>query len=51
MGLWDLRPGDRGLERVRTTLVDRYRELIASGVHGVGLVAGNGTTDRAVKHR
>jgi hypothetical protein len=39
MGLWDLRPGDRGLERVRTVLVDRYCELVASGVGRVGSVA------------
>jgi beta-glucosidase/6-phospho-beta-glucosidase/beta-galactosidase len=42
MGLWDLRPGPRGLERIRTTLVDRYRELVASGVDGVGLIARSG---------
>jgi beta-glucosidase len=39
MGLWDLRASDRGLERVPTVLVDRYRELVASGVQRVGAVA------------
>jgi beta-glucosidase/6-phospho-beta-glucosidase/beta-galactosidase len=39
MGLWDLRPGPGGLERVRTQLVDRYRELVASGTDAVGLLA------------
>ena len=36
MGLWDLEPGPRGLERVRTPLVDRYRELVAGGAEFVG---------------
>jgi beta-glucosidase len=36
MGLWDLEAGERGLERVRTPLVDRYRELAASGAAAVG---------------
>ena len=37
MGLWDLGPdGAGGLDRVRTTLVDRYRELVASGADAVG---------------
>ncbi len=31
MGLWDLKPTARGLERVETPLVDRYRELVAQG--------------------
>jgi beta-glucosidase len=39
MGLWDLRPSDRGLERVRTVLVDRYRELVGSGLQHVGSIA------------
>jgi beta-glucosidase len=34
MGLWDLQPG--GLARVRTGLVDRYRELVAAGAGSVG---------------
>lgn len=39
MGLWDLRADAAGdLERVRTTLVDRYRELVAGGVTEVGLL-------------
>jgi beta-glucosidase len=37
MGLWDLVADDSGgLSRVRTTLVERYRELVASGVSAVG---------------
>jgi beta-glucosidase len=47
MGLWDLRPSDRGLERVRTKLVDRYRELAASGVRVVGPIAQIGDPRRA----
>lgn len=39
MGLWDLRPGPDGLERVRTGLVDRYRELVAGGIAAVGALA------------
>ena len=31
MGLWDLKSTDRGLERVETPLVERYRELVAEG--------------------
>jgi hypothetical protein len=31
MGLRDLAPGPDGLARVRTPLVDRYRELVAAG--------------------
>jgi hypothetical protein len=36
MGLWDLQTGQTGLERVRTPLVDRYRELVAGGASSVG---------------
>lgn len=36
MGLWDLRPGPLGLERVPTELVARYRELVAAGAGAVG---------------
>jgi beta-glucosidase/6-phospho-beta-glucosidase/beta-galactosidase len=36
MGLWDLRPGDPALERVRTPLVDHYRALVAGGAAAVG---------------
>jgi beta-glucosidase len=36
MGLWDLRPGDDGLARVATPLVDRYRELVAGGLAAEG---------------
>jgi hypothetical protein len=39
MGLWDLRPGPGGLERVRTELVDRYRRLVAGGAEAVGALA------------
>jgi len=31
MGLWDLKSTSRGLERVETPLVDRYRQLVAEG--------------------
>ena len=31
MGLWDLRSTEAGLERARTPLVDRYRQLVAEG--------------------
>jgi beta-glucosidase len=36
MGLWDLRPGEAGLERCATPLVSRYRELVAAGAQFVG---------------
>jgi beta-glucosidase len=37
MGLWDLADdGAGGLERARTGLVDRYRELVAGGLGAVG---------------
>ncbi|HEU4427252.1 MAG TPA: family 1 glycosylhydrolase [Myxococcota bacterium] len=39
MGLWDLVPGERGLERVRTPLVDAYRELVSGGAAAVGRLA------------
>jgi beta-glucosidase len=39
MGLWDLRRSEHGLERVRTPLVERFRELVASGAQQVGPVA------------
>ncbi|MFO0447736.1 MAG: family 1 glycosylhydrolase [Pseudomonadota bacterium] len=39
MGLWDLRSGPLGLERVRTPLADRYRELAAGGAAAVGRLA------------
>lgn len=51
MGLWDLRPGPAGLERVATSLVGRYRELAAAGSVPVGAlapavaVAATGTAD------
>jgi beta-glucosidase/6-phospho-beta-glucosidase/beta-galactosidase len=36
MGLWDLRAGPMGLDRVRTCLVERYRALAGRGVKAVG---------------
>jgi beta-glucosidase len=39
MGLWDLQSGADGLERVRTPLVDCYRDLAAHGVESVGHLA------------
>jgi beta-glucosidase/6-phospho-beta-glucosidase/beta-galactosidase len=39
MGLWDLAATGDGLERVRTPLVDRYRELVAGGAAAVGPLA------------
>jgi beta-glucosidase len=41
MGLWDLRPSSRGLERVRTPLVDRYRDLVAGASSSVGPLVGD----------
>jgi beta-glucosidase len=39
MGLWNLEPGSGGrLERVRTPLVDAYRELVAGGSRAAGLL-------------
>jgi len=49
MGLWDLRPSARGLERVRTRLVDRYRELAASGVQHVGPIVRIDEAQRAIR--
>lgn len=43
MGLWDLRPGPNGLERVPTALVARYRELVAGGSSAVGLLTTHAT--------
>ena len=40
MGLWDLDPGAQGLRRVRTPLVDRYRELAGAGVAAGGTLGG-----------
>jgi beta-glucosidase len=39
MGLWDLRHDGSGLRRERTSLVDRYRELVAGGAEEVGRLA------------
>jgi beta-glucosidase len=39
MGLWDLQSDANGLERVPTSLVDRYRELVAGGAQFVGPLA------------
>jgi beta-glucosidase len=39
MGLWDLRPGPAGLERVPTALVGRFRELVAGAADAVGPLA------------
>jgi beta-glucosidase len=36
MGLWDLKPSARGLDRVPTPLVDRFREIVADGVATAG---------------
>lgn len=47
MGLWDLRGGADGLERTRTPLADRYRELVSGGAAAVGRLAtgqGDGRT-------
>jgi beta-glucosidase/6-phospho-beta-glucosidase/beta-galactosidase len=41
MGLWDLRAGSGGLERVPTVLVDRYRELVACGSLSAGPLNSN----------
>ena len=39
MGLWDLKAGPAGFERVRTPLVERYRELAAGAAAAVGTLA------------
>ena len=39
MGLWDLKRDGTGLRRERTSLVDRYRELVAGGSTEVGPLA------------
>jgi beta-glucosidase len=43
MGLWDLVATDTGLERVPTSLVDRYRELVTGGIAEAGRLGGDGT--------
>src|SRR5690606_20300246 len=49
MGLWDLRPGATGLERVPTALVERYRNLAAGGAQAVGLLHSR-LTERSRDH-
>jgi beta-glucosidase/6-phospho-beta-glucosidase/beta-galactosidase len=45
MGLWDLEPGPgEELRRVRTPLVDAYRERVAGGCSAVGLLRGAAPT-------
>jgi hypothetical protein len=39
MGLWDLKPGKDGLERVPTELVKGYREIVAGGAQFAGPLA------------
>jgi hypothetical protein len=39
MGLWNLQDGPEGLERIRTPLVDRFRELVAGGATAAGLLS------------
>ncbi len=39
MGLWDLHPSPHGLQRVRTPLVDRFRDLVAAGAAAAGACA------------
>jgi beta-glucosidase/6-phospho-beta-glucosidase/beta-galactosidase len=39
MGLWDLKPGVTGLERVPTELVEKYREIVAGGAQLAGPLA------------
>jgi beta-glucosidase/6-phospho-beta-glucosidase/beta-galactosidase len=41
MGLWDLHPSTKGLERVRTPLVDRFQDLVRNGSAAVGPLARN----------
>jgi beta-glucosidase len=41
MGLWDLKADDQGnLHRVRTGLVDMYKELVVAGASPVGMLGG-----------
>ena len=46
MGLWDLRASEHGLQRERTPLVDRFRELVRGGAAEVGLLGGQGARSR-----
>jgi len=51
MGLWDLAPSASGLERVRTPLVDAYRELVAGGSAAVGRLAQREPSDASLTSR
>jgi beta-glucosidase/6-phospho-beta-glucosidase/beta-galactosidase len=46
MGLWNLEPGAHGLERVRTPLVERFRELVAGGSAFAGALAPTADRER-----
>jgi beta-glucosidase len=47
MGLWDLKADDQGnLHRVRTGLVDMYKELVAAGASPVGTLGGEVLQER-----
>lgn len=47
MGLWDLQANERGeLLRVRTTLVDKFRDLAARGADPVGPVQASAANER-----
>jgi hypothetical protein len=46
MGLWNLEPGAHGLERVRTPLVERFRELVAGDSAFAGALAPTADRER-----
>lgn len=48
MGLFDLRPGPQGLERVPTLVADRYRQLVAGGIRSVGLLRAPAGSDESI---
>ena len=50
MGLWDLVPGEGGLARRRTPLVERYRELVAAGSAAVGALAPLARHEEELQH-
>ncbi len=45
MGLWDLKAGPAGFERVPTPLAARFRQLVAGGASAVGRLAGAETAE------
>lgn len=50
MGLWNLEADERGLNRVRTPLVDRYRELVVDKAESIGALVAPAPEEFANAH-